>query len=331
MNNAPIFILGCPRSGTALIRNLLRSHPRLTFPEESHFIPLFYYAYGDPQNDDEARRLASRILSLQWVKNWELEIDSSEFASCRSYREVISRLYGAWAQKENKPRWGDKTPQYVKEIPTLLELFPDCQIIHIIRDGRDVALSWVPLNFGPMNVLTAAAAWKDHVCEGRKAGSSLSPKTYMEIRYEDLLTDLKGSMERICLFLNESFTEEILKPTVLKEIHPQRIIGRKMSRRFSYSRVNTTNHGKWMKDMKLSDRALFESIAGDLMATLGYETEHLGRCITLLEKWKWRVHHYFWVFINRMDMVDAHRWLHTFVILKLAYIKSRYSSWKEAR
>src|SRR5262249_20192115 len=155
LSESPIFIVGCPRSGTALLRDLLRSHPRLSFPGESHFIPALYRGYGDPNNEREACALASRILESAWVKAWGLALEPSAFAGERSYAKIVSRIFEAWAEKERKPRWGDKTPRYVVEIPLLMKLFPDAKILHIIRDGRDVALSWISAGFGPRNVFTA--------------------------------------------------------------------------------------------------------------------------------------------------------------------------------
>ena len=126
-SDSPIFIVGCPRSGTTLLRDLLRSHPHLTFPGESHFIPAFYRGYGDPRNAAEARRLAARILRTRWVRRWRLELEPDSFSDCRSFREILCRMYEAWARRANKPRWGDKTPQHAAEIPLLLTLFPERQ------------------------------------------------------------------------------------------------------------------------------------------------------------------------------------------------------------
>lgn len=65
MTESPIFIVGCPRSGKTLLRNLLRSHRNIAIPPESHFIPKFYKAFGNPSNEREAYQLANRILSLE--------------------------------------------------------------------------------------------------------------------------------------------------------------------------------------------------------------------------------------------------------------------------
>jgi hypothetical protein len=188
MNDAPIFIVGCPRSGTTLLRDLLRSHPRLTFPPESHFLPAFYRGYGDPRSEREAVALARRILRLEWIRLWRLPLTAAEFAADRSFRDVLVRLYGAWAGREHKARWGDKTPHYVTAIPTLREIFPAGQIIHIVRDGRDVALSWLRTGLEPRNLFVAARLWKQYVSAGRAAGVGLPRAAYLEVRYEALLS-----------------------------------------------------------------------------------------------------------------------------------------------
>ena len=212
MTDSPIFIVGCPRSGTGLLRDLLRSHPHITFPSESHFIPKLFKAYGDPRDEREARRLANTILKMSWVRVWGLSLDPSFFAGCRSYSEILSRLYEEWMRREGKIRWGDKTPQYVTEMPTLLEIYPSCKIIHIYRDGRDVALSWLRLGFGPENIFTAARRWKYFVNMGRRAGATLPPETYLEISYETLLSHPEATMRRTCAFLNEPFCRDVLTP-----------------------------------------------------------------------------------------------------------------------
>ena len=99
----PIFVVGCPRSGTTLLRDLLGAHPALTFPPESHFIPGFFRAYGDPRSEEEARRLAAAVLRTSWVRSWQIDLVPADFAACRSYGEIVSLVFEAWARKTG--RW----------------------------------------------------------------------------------------------------------------------------------------------------------------------------------------------------------------------------------
>lgn len=316
---APIFIVGCPRSGTTMLRDLLRSHPHLTFPNESHFIPAFYRGYGDPRDAAAARTLAARILEYRWVRWWGLRLEADSFADCRSFREILCRLYEAWARQENKPRWGDKTPHYVTEIPLLLKLFPDARIIHIYRDGRDVALSWIQIRRDPHNVYTAAKLWKSWVSAGRRAGAALPRETYLEVRYEELLQHSRETMQRVCEFVGEPFDESVLRPSRLE--WPEQF------RRFARSQpppseIVSTNLAKWTTGMPVSDRIIFESVAGDLLETLGYETEGRTRHISAAERLAWNLHQQLW-FIGLRLRVALRRPGYRSSILQLMWAKAR--------
>jgi len=284
-SGSPIFIVGCARSGTTLLRDLLRAHPRLTFPIESHFIPAFGKAYGDPRSAREAIRLARRILNFGWVRPWGLPLAPEDFTDCRSYRQVVCRLFEAWARQENKPRWGDKTPRYVLWIPELVALFPGAKIIHIYRDGRDVALSWLAARFGPVNLYMAAGGWKRRVRRGRQAGAALPKSSYLEVQYEQLLQQPRHVMERVCAFIGEPFDEAVLRPSRLAAPF------RGTPPAFA-AEIVSGNWAKWKTKMSQRDRILFESVAGDLLEELGYETEGRRRGMSALERGFWKAHHY---------------------------------------
>jgi hypothetical protein len=322
---APIFIVGCPRSGTSMLRDLLRSHPRLTFPGESHFIPAFYRGYGDPRDSAEARKLAAAILELRWVRAWNLRLEADSFTDCRSFREVLCRLYEAWARQQNKPHWGDKTPDYVTEIPLLAKLFPEARIIHIYRDGRDVALSWIQARFTPQNMYTAARLWKSWVSAGRRAGAALPREMYLELRYEQLLAQPRETMQRVCEFVGEPFDEAVLR---LTPIRPKRRFfprfnpfAQKQPRPVE---IVSSNCGKWKTRMPARDRVLFESVAGDLLRTLGYETEGRTRRIGGAERLAWGLHQHFWRVAVRILALRFDACFATFRRLTWAKARSRF-------
>jgi sulfotransferase family protein len=288
VDEAPIFIVGCPRSGTGLLRDLLRSHTRLAFPPESHFIPDFYRGFGDPRSDREARWLAGRILRLKWVRGWDLALEASSLAHCRSYRQLISALYRQFARREGKARWGDKTPRYVEEIPLLLELFPAARIIHIYRDGRDVALSWLATHGGPANLYTAATAWKRIVAAGRRHGRTHAD-AYLEIRYETLLGQPEVTMRRVCAFIAEDFEPAVLRPSRRPPTRVRRIVGRPRHKAFE-TEIAASNADRWRREMRPRERSLFEGVAGDLLADLDYETEGASRSLSPRRRLACRAH-----------------------------------------
>ena len=203
---------------------------------------------------------------------------------------------------EGKQRWGDKTPQYVTEIPILAEIFPDCKIIHIYRDGRDVALSWLQRWHGPANVYGAAVLWKEWVRAGRRAGSTLSPGTYHEVAYEALLANPEQILRRLCDFLEEAFHPDMLRPSSIGLKTSKPLIGEWTPGNVSKVELVVSNTHKWRDRMPPADRALFESIAGDLLAELGYEVEGRTRDIAWHEVLRWRAHNRVRHYVQKVNM-----------------------------
>ncbi len=234
------------------------------------------------------------------MRAWQLPLRAADFADCRSFRAVVCRLFEAWARQDNKRRWGDKTPQYVTEMPVLLELFPKAKVIHIYRDGRDVALSWLRVRMEPRNLYTAARLCKTWVSAGRRFGASLPRESYLEIRYETLLEQPRETMQAVCAFIEEPFDEAVLRPDPIpaERKHHRR---RRWNRPSWSSDIVASNAARWKTRMSVPDRILFESVAGDLLEELGYETEGRRRRITLPERAMWRLHHQFWWILPRLE------------------------------
>jgi hypothetical protein len=317
MTDSPIFIVGCPRSGTKLIRDMLRSHPNITFPPESHFIPRFYKLYGDPGNDKEAVKVASKILGIHWLRSFGITRTPASFSGCRTYSEIVSGIFGEWAAMEGKPRWGDKTPQYVTEIPTLIEIFPSSKIIHIYRDGRDVALSFMKQWFGPGNVFSAATAWKRMVTMGRLDGASAGRERYMEIRYETLLDNPGETLEEVCAFIGEQYSEAMLKLNFVEiDVNPSKPGGYGTK-----TEILRSNQGKWKREMAPGDRSVFESVAGGLLSELGYETEGICRTIGMHERLFWNIQDYYHFLEMRFKRRNLKVWLLDELLLRWADIR----------
>ncbi|RMF40576.1 MAG: sulfotransferase, partial [Anaerolineae bacterium] len=141
----PFFIVGHPRSGTTLLRFMLSSHPRLYIPEETGFIPFLLprRMHHAPLSLAQTRRLLARIARLNYL--WDGLVDDlpAFYAAlpAPTLPVILDTLYRRQIAPFGAQRWGDKTPLYVQHIPLLADLFPGAQFIHIIRDGRDAALS----------------------------------------------------------------------------------------------------------------------------------------------------------------------------------------------
>lgn len=296
-NNGPVFIVGAPRSGTTLLQYMLRSHPRLSLPTgESHFFIPLYRAAGRFGDLSRLENIKS-VLAAMYKQSAEfldtdlhgLKFDIDTVATelhkqgRRTMQAIIAGLFELNARGEGKARWGDKTPYYVLHLSKLLEWFPDAQIIHIIRDGRDVALSLFARrdDFGVYNTHFAAKYWQQYVEVGREQGARLNPRQYLEVRYEDVVHDQKQSLQRICAFLAEEYSDSLLE---------YRKAGMAGKTPLLQKPVQADNAEKWRKVMSTSQVRVFEAAAGETLASCGYPLVTSSRPLPLPVRAMYRLH-----------------------------------------
>lgn len=214
----PIFIVGCGRSGTTLLRLILNRHSSISIPEETWFFPQLYRELPDLLREENWRKsIAERVLQLNSIHFPNLAADSLENALLGTGKDdvagIISLVNREFMTREGKRRWGDKTPGYVLHLRHIKKLFPKAKVIHIVRDGRDVVPSILKYwSVGPQtnSFLETAVYWRDHVTAGMKDGPKYFGDQYIEVRYEDLVTKPEDTVTKICGFIGEVF-----EPTML--------------------------------------------------------------------------------------------------------------------
>ncbi|MGO9444357.1 MAG: sulfotransferase family protein [Thiobacillaceae bacterium] len=292
----PVFIVGAPRSGTTLLQYMLRSHPALSLPTgESHFfVPLYRNAsqYGDLTQASNVQAVLAAMYAqsanfldtdLHGVK-FDIERLTHEFVAegRHTMRDLITGLFEKNAAGEGKRRWGDKTPYYVLHLPKLLEWWPNAQIIHIIRDGRDVALSLFARkhDFGVYNAYFAARYWEQYVETGHNLGKAINPAQYLEIRYEDLIADQAGVLKTVCDFLGEPFSESVVDFKKSGEAGKTPMLQKA---------VQKDNAEKWRTAMTPNQLRAFERGAGKSLEKFGYRVatslEPLPLPVRALYRW----------------------------------------------
>lgn len=275
----------------------LRNHPRISLPTgESHFIVSLYRdqeKYGDLRNLDNIRRVlfAMRAQNRSFLETdlHGLKFDVDSLASAlhaegrHTMPAIISGLFEKNALGEGKARWGDKTPYYVMHMPKLLEWFPDAQFVHLIRDGRDVALSLFGRqhDFHVYNTYFAAEYWESYVEKGHNLGSALPPDQYLELRYEDLLAQPEDAMRKLCAFLGEEFSAELF------DVRPAEDPGKTP---LVHKPLKADNAGKWRSKMTASQVQAFEGVAGKTLREFGYELVSPGMPPRLPTKAAYRLH-----------------------------------------
>lgn len=282
-NNSPIFIVGSPRSGTTLLRYILTSHPRIYIPPESYFFHRFFSS--DPQRPvppEKAVEVMASICTYEpFFADWKGERPNPElFVSMLPDTRpaaIICALYTLYARQYGAERWGDKTPIYVEQIDKISALFPEGKFIHIIRDGRDVAVSmrkaYRNARYFYMDIYYAAANWKDRLARARKMGDLIGPERYLEIRYEDLVSNMEESICNICGFIGEVYHPAMLEPQLVaaRSHHSTGIHS-------STRQPPTDSHiGHWQKEMSPADQRLFQSVAGDILEQNKYALVDLGK------------------------------------------------------
>ncbi|MFN2432954.1 MAG: sulfotransferase [Gemmatimonadota bacterium] len=188
----------------------------------------------------------------------------------------------AWrAGGEGRPgpagrRWGDQTPAYALHMPAVLRLFPDAQFLHVLRDARDVALSWRRLEEHRGHSLWHIGnTWRWYVATARRDSRQLAPGAYLELRYEELVRDTEGQLRRACDFLGESFEAGMLQFHREAERHIPRRMAETHHRKLT-GPVQARNAGRWREAMPLRDRLAVEIATRPTLAALGYPVSPLS-------------------------------------------------------
>jgi len=281
------FIVGVGRSGTTMLRLMLDAHPDLAIPPETHFVPDLIDAIEGGANPEQA------VATMTAVRQWgDLHTDPADVVA--RWRRLDSfapgpalrAFYAIYAERQGKPRYGEKTPAYVKSMLKIEAAMPEARFIHVIRDGRDVALSRWKRTLGddPAPAGQVAETWQRRIRRAQRHGRKLSH--YLELRYEDLVTDTEPNLRRIAEFLELPWNPVMLtyyehaaermaemardlpatggKPTRPGE---ERMQAHAMTRK----PPDPSAMYRWKEKMSAGDVAAFDAVAGELLADLGYE------------------------------------------------------------
>ena len=279
------FIVGMTRSGTTLMRLMLDAHPELTIPPETHFIPDLIKAFNQGRDTPE------EVLKVFTENRRWGDFGISESRLLRALKGVapldrpafpVRAFYDVYAKDQRKPRWGDKTPGYGTVMRRIHNVLPEARFIHMIRDGRDVALS-LEQRDSELTTEQVARRWRHRINRTRRVSEHVPH--YIEVRYEDLITEPEATLRRVCDFIELDWDPRILEyhhnaEDRMSEIE-RPLHGEKDKRALSAeSRVEAhaltseppqaDRVALWQGRMSDEDLAIFEEHAGELLADLGY-------------------------------------------------------------
>src|SRR4051812_10983979 len=283
-------IVGSPRSGTTLLRFMLDSHPELAIPPETGFLSLGLKIKGTGNKlRDEFFRVV--VNYPKGNPSWpDFEIPEPEFRAALMQIEPFTiadgfrEFYKMYAARFGKARWGDKTPHYCFELDTIRRALPEARFVHIIRDGRDVALSLREMWFSPgWRIEAQASSWLKCVSAARRAGRR--QPDYLEVRYEDLILNPRETLRRVCTHIDLAFDEEMLcyyrrTPARLLEHKERRLpngtlfLTQEQRLRQQFLTTKPLFHDRvfaWKQTMRADEVRRFGRVAQSLLTELGYE------------------------------------------------------------
>lgn len=273
--NPLLFVVGCQRSGTTMLQRMLDAHPMLTVAYDSLFITRVIK--GEPIGFDPplTDKVVQTARSHPRFDRLGLPDDAVARAAAGggTYSGFISRIYDELAVLNRKPLAGEKSPGYCRHLPRLHALLPWVKIVHLIRDGRDIALSikdWgkgaAKLDLWKSEPIAAGALWwRRDVERGCGDGRALPGHLYREVRYEDLVTEPDRTLRELSGFLGLPFDPS------MAEYHRGRV---KQNAGLSAKAAwlpPTKGLRDWRAQMSARDRELFQAIAGESLSMLGYE------------------------------------------------------------
>lgn len=279
----PFFILGNPRSGTSLLRSLLNTHPDVLIPRECGFMHwLFTDWHGRTWDAPTLAEFARAVQATRKFETWELDARQVEEAlmesGAGSYAQACSAIYELYARIRNKPIscWGDKNNHYITEAKLLKALFPAARFIHIMRDPRDVACSYLELHRRRQDDSPYWPALSPHVGEiaaewlrnNRAVAEQIGESTLVTVKYEDLVADPKQQLDRIFTGLQLPPLAELSEATRIQAVdEPTEFTPwkKKVS-----NPINASAIGRYRGELTAEEIRTIESLTFPLLEQYGY-------------------------------------------------------------
>ena len=274
-NKAPVFVLGCGRSGTTLLYHMLLSAGDFAvYRAESNAINLLDPRFGDLSVRRNKERLMDAWLASKLFDRSGLEaeaIRAKVIAECRNGGDFLRIVMGEMARQQGVQRWADCTPEHLLHLHRIKETIPEALIIHIIRDGRDVALSTdklgyikrVPWDRKP-SVMVAGLYWEWIVNRGREDGRKLG-SDYVEVRFEELVAEPRTTLAKLSDFIEHDLDYDRIQRVGIGSVSEPNTSFKGQRTDGKFSPV-----GRWKKGFSPENLVMFEALVGQTLEELGY-------------------------------------------------------------
>jgi hypothetical protein len=254
---------------------MLHAHPQIAIPPETRFTLLAYderRRFGDLTDPANMRRLATWMTERKHNFH-DLGLDRDAIieeivAGAPTIGSAASVIFKAYAARFGKPRWGDKRPAYILNLDVIMWMFPDAQVIHIIRDGRDCVASMKEAGWYRDHLDKGISRWARGMAAAERARRILPANQFHELYYEDLVAKPEVELRRLCDFLGEEYVPEMAEPARMAAVA---IPERKVWHALAHGEVTTSRIGSWRERLTPQEIGLCESVMGRQLRRRGYE------------------------------------------------------------
>ena len=276
----PIFIVGAPRSGTTLLQVMLSQIPGLHITAETKFLILTKLRCELLGSLNDERGFEQTLAAIRYnVCQWrELPVDLDQLEmelreTPREYANLFDTLlFHIQQRRPDCRRIGEKSPNHIHFVEYLLEHFRDGQVINILRDGRDAFVSQREA-FGT-DLVGSAFRWRHYIRLHEKLASSLDKSQYTAVKYEDLVASPESELQRLCGFLNEAFSPDMLEHHRRSD---QGFTSNESHKHRTLEPVTKSRVQRYRKSLTSSEVAIYQAIAGAELGRLGYPLEKVSK------------------------------------------------------
>ena len=274
-HNAPVFVLGSPRSGTTLLYDMLLSAGGFAvYLAESNVFNLLVPRFGDLRSRANRERLLEAWLHSKLFLCSGLDAQHIErriLEECQDAGDFLRIFMGEICQMQGQDRWAENSPEAMLYLPLIKQLIPDALIVHIIRDGRDVACSLGKMRYiRPFpweerhSLIGCGLYWEWIVQQGRRFGQLAGPD-YIEVRFEDLVARPEDALDQIGRFIDQPLDYKTIQRVAYGAVRKPNT---SFAGQVSSARFNPV--GRWKKTFSPDELLRFERILGNTLREFGY-------------------------------------------------------------
>jgi len=269
-NKKIVFLVGMPRSGTTLLIEQLARYRDIEATAETHFFRLHCRSAKTAHKELSPFAALTLFDNLNGILNIQRE-DSSQFrkrviiGEKKTCAEIVNLVFKTKLNFSGKSILIEKTPDHLIFSEAVIACFPEAQFIYLVRDPRDVALSWQSVPWNPAGLLWPLMRWRKMVL---KANEMESDKRFslITIRYEDLLSNPAKVLKKLAykLQINPStFAPGKKKAATFDPV-------KESWKAAAMEPVNSENVEKWRLDMESAAQYLAELLLGRWLKHYGY-------------------------------------------------------------